>query len=61
MGSFDGWSQGAAMTLAGDQWVASLELSTAREIAYKFLLDGQQWVADPRTRARATTASTTRC
>jgi glycosidase len=47
MGSFDGWSQGVAMTLVGSQWEASLELSNGTEVAYKFLLDGQQWANDP--------------
>jgi glycosidase len=43
----DGWTHGVAMTRVGDHFAASLELPHGRTVQYKFVVDGDEWVADP--------------
>ncbi len=48
-GDFNQWSAAAAPMRRGDDgsWSASVELAEGRH-AYKFVLDGDRWIADPR-------------
>lgn len=45
----DGWSAGVAMTAAGSEWTATLELPNGAAVQYKFVLDGSTWIPDPGT------------
>lgn len=47
-GTFNGWSSSAApMQPAGGEWTAKLDLP-AGAYQYKFVLDGDRWIEDPR-------------
>lgn len=52
-GTFSNW-QSVPMTLDGGAWEALVTLRHGEETAYKFLLDGQLWLADPANPRRST-------
>lgn len=48
-GSFNGWGAvPTPMTLVGSQWQATITLTHADSVQYKFFLDGKTWVKDPK-------------
>jgi glycosidase len=52
-GSFDDWGPGRPMPAAGGRFSTTLSLENGAVVAYKFLLDGERWVADPTNPVRS--------
>ncbi len=47
-GEFDGWRQSHPMRRTRDgRWRAALNLKPGREYAFRYVVDGAQWVSDP--------------
>jgi glycosidase len=47
-GDFDGWGAGVAMSHSGSSWAATVPgLQNGKAVAYKFLVNGSNWVTDP--------------
>jgi glycosidase len=52
-GDFNGWKQGVPMVLNGQSWETTVKLQNSQQVLYKFVLDGTQWVPDPKNPKQA--------
>lgn len=43
----EAWTQGVPMQIEGSAWRAEIAVPDASRIAYKFFVDGSEWVTDP--------------
>jgi glycosidase len=44
----DAWNKGVPMLIDGGEWRTSISAKNGQSIQYKFVLDGQTWVQDPK-------------
>lgn len=54
VGSWDGWAYPGvnATRIAGGLWEVTIATPAVGEYAYKFVVDGEQWIEDPANRSR---------
>lgn len=41
------WDSGGAMTKSGNTWSATIEIPYNKDVQYKFVIDGNNWITDP--------------
>ncbi|MFT3767238.1 MAG: alpha-amylase family glycosyl hydrolase [Minicystis sp.] len=41
------WMSGVAMTKTGNTWSATIQIPYDKDVQYKFVLDGNNWITDP--------------